>query len=139
MERFSSTAKVGGYSVATTLSKNKFDDGEKSVIDAELDVLELFRTIRATMPLQYAVTLLMVARDEGKSVTEYARKLGVSNSVMSRHLLDIGERNRHMTEGFGLVTYRQNPINTREHEYYLTPKGYAMVQRIIRAHKRSKA
>ena len=36
---------------------------------------------------------------------------------MSHNLLDIGERNRHMEEGFGLVTARNNPMNLREKEY----------------------
>jgi hypothetical protein len=38
-------------------------------------------------------------------VVDYAKRAGVSVSVMSRHLLDIGERNRHMEEGFRLVTF----------------------------------
>ena len=33
---------------------------------------------------------------------------------MSRNLLDIGEHNRHMEEGFGLVNARNNPMNLRE-------------------------
>ena len=51
---------------------------------------------------------------------------------MSRHLLDIGLRNRHMKEGFGLVVGRPNPMNLREHEYYLTPKGHATLQKVLR-------
>jgi len=49
----------------------------------------LFQTYRKDMPLQYVVTLLAVALDEGKTVMEYARMQGISPSVMSRHLLDI--------------------------------------------------
>jgi DNA-binding MarR family transcriptional regulator len=51
---------------------------------------------------------------------------------MSRHLLDIGERNRKMEAGFGLVTYRANPLELRKHEYMLTDKGRALLHQITR-------
>lgn len=94
--------------------------------------MDLFRALRPTMPLQYVTTFLLVALDEGQCVAEYARKLGVSPSVMSRHLLDIGERNRHMEAGFGLVTFRKNPMNERENQIFLTDKGRAVYQQITR-------
>ena len=46
------------------------------------------------MPVQYITSFLLVATDEGLTVTDYAKKAGVSKSVMSRHLLDIGGRSR---------------------------------------------
>ena len=84
------------------------------------------------MPLQYVAALLLVAEDEGLGVVDYAKRAGVSISVMSRHLLDIGERNRNMEEGFGLVTYRANPMELRKHEYMLTDKGHALLDQITR-------
>lgn len=94
--------------------------------------VDAFRNIRQTMPLQYVTAFLLVAMEEGLSVSEYARRAGVSNSVMSRHLLDIGDRSRHMEEGFGLVTYRARPENLREHEYMLTNKGRALWGQLVR-------
>jgi DNA-binding MarR family transcriptional regulator len=82
-----------------------------------------------TMPLQYITAFLMVARAEGKSVTEYAEIAGVSTSVMSRHLLDIGDRSRTHEPGYGLVTSRPNPTELRRHEIFLTPKGRALAMR----------
>jgi DNA-binding MarR family transcriptional regulator len=90
-----------------------------------------FRNIRQTMPLQYLTAFLLVARDEGQSVSEYARRAGVSVSVMSRHLLDIGDRTRHDEEGFGLVTFQPRPHNLREHEYVLTNKGRMLWGQIV--------
>ena len=37
-------------------------------------------------------TFLMVALDEGKGVSAYARALGISRTAMSRYLRDIGDR-----------------------------------------------
>ena len=93
--------------------------------------LEPFRSIRSTMPLQYVYAFLLVAMEEGLSVSDYAKRSGVSLSVMSRHLLDIGERNRHMEEGFGLITSRPNPLELRKHELFLTTKGQAIKHKIV--------
>ncbi len=97
-----------------------------------LTALQAFQKVRHTMPLQYVVAFLLVATDEDKGVVDYAKRAGVSVSVMSRHLLDIGERNRHMEEGFGLVTYRANPLELRKHEYFLTDKGRALLHKLTR-------
>jgi DNA-binding MarR family transcriptional regulator len=95
-------------------------------------VRSTFLQERDTMPLQYFTTFLLVALNEGLSVKEYAELAQVSTSVMSRHLLDIGDRNRHMTEGFGLVTSRPHPMELRKHEVFLTPKGRALLHNMIR-------
>ncbi len=105
---------------------------ERDAVKALLAALEPFRALRATMPLQYVSAFLMVASEEGLGVGDYAERAGVSVSVMSRHLLDIGDRNRHMEEGFGLVTYRANPMELRKHEYMLTDKGRALAYQLAR-------
>jgi DNA-binding MarR family transcriptional regulator len=107
-------------------------DEDRKVVRNLLGAVEHFRTIRNTMPLQYVVAFLLVAEEEGLGVIDYAQRAGVSESVMSRHLLDIGERNRHMEPGFGLVTYRSNPLELRRNEYWLTDKGRALLHKITR-------
>jgi hypothetical protein len=106
---------------------------EKERLEALLAALEPFRAIRGTMPLQYVIAFLQVCLEEGEGTLEYARRTGVSPSVMSRHLLDIGDRNRHMKEGFGLVTQRQDPLNLSRHQQMLTPRGRAIAHQITRA------
>jgi len=91
---------------------------------------DLFLAIRSTMPMQYVRAFYLVASDEGLGVGEYARRAGVSISVMSRHLLDIGERNRYMEPGFGLVSFRPDPMNYSKHQIFLTDKGRELAHRI---------
>jgi hypothetical protein len=50
----------------------------------------------------------------------------------ARHLLDIGPRMRNNSAGFGLVETRPNMQELRRHEVYLTPKGRAHAERILR-------
>jgi DNA-binding MarR family transcriptional regulator len=83
-------------------------------------------------PLQYVRTFLEVAMDEGRSVNEYAKRLKVSKSVMSRQLLDIGPRTRNASTGFGLIVTRPNMHERRRHEVYLSPKGRALAQHLKR-------
>lgn len=115
------------------VSPRKLTEDESKSVKAILGAHEPFRALRSTMPLQYITAFLLVAEEEGLGVVDYAKRAGVSTSVMSRHLLDIGERDRYMEEGFGLVTSRANPMELRKHEFYLTDKGRALVHQITRA------
>jgi DNA-binding MarR family transcriptional regulator len=118
--------------VQDTDFRQSLDEDTKNAMHDMLAALEPFRALRQTMPLQYIVSFLLVALDEGRGVNEYAERAGVGTSVMSRHLLDIGERNRHMEEGFGLVTQRPDPMELRKHQMMLTPKGRAVAHQIAR-------
>ena len=51
---------------------------------------------------------------------------------MSRHILDIGERNRDREPGFGLVITKQNVMNLREHTVHLSDKGRALFHKLAR-------
>ena len=109
------------------------DEAERKSVRVALTALSPFYEFRGAMPLQYVTAFLLVAEEEGLGVGEYAKRANVSISVMSRHLQDIGDRNRHMDEGFGLVTSRSNPLNMREKEVLLTDKGRAVIHKLHRA------
>ena len=108
-------------------------EGEQKGVRQLLGALEAFFSLRETMPAQYIRAFLLVAEKEGLGVVDYARRAGVSMSVMSRHLLDIGERNRHMEPGFGLVIKRQDPMNLRRWEVLLTEKGRQVARKMMRS------
>lgn len=101
-------------------------------IGSAIRALSTFKLLNDTMPLQYVLSFLAVAQDEGLGVTDYAKKIGVNVTTMSRHLLDIGARNRKMEPGFGLITYRADPLELRKHQYYLTPKGKQLLHTFLR-------
>jgi DNA-binding MarR family transcriptional regulator len=115
--------------------KPTLNDEEKAYARALMLALEPFREIRATMPLQYVYTFLMVATEEGKGVTEYAEKAGVAPTVMTRHLLDIGDRNRAREEGFGLVTQERDKEDLRRTHSRVTPTGKALMHKLMNALK----
>src|SRR6266436_1771497 len=115
-----------------TPQKQQLDVEEKEVLRCLLAALEPFHALRLTMPLQYVYAYLLVALNEGKGVNEYGRQAGVSLSTMSRHLLDIGDRDRYMDPGLGLVTQRPDPMELRKHRVTLTTKGIALAHRLVR-------
>jgi DNA-binding MarR family transcriptional regulator len=125
------TAVMGG-SVSNAHFRQSLSDDEKAVLQDLLAALECFRELRRDMPLQYVVSYLLVALEEGLGPTEYGTKIGVSQPVMSRHLLDIGDRNRNKTEGFGLITQRPDPMHLSKHQALLTGKGKALAHRLVR-------
>lgn len=97
--------------------------------------LKEFVALRPTMPLQYVMTYLLIATEEGKGVVEYSKMNNVSPTVMTRHILDIGDRNRERAEGFGLVTQERDVNDLRRHHARITPKGKALAHRIMQALK----
>jgi DNA-binding MarR family transcriptional regulator len=113
--------------------KPSVSNDEKVTLRGALAALEPFKQLNATMPLQYVTAFLLVALHEGESVAWYAKQAGVSPSVMTRHLLDIGEYNRYHEEGYGLVEQTIDPMDRRSHKARLTVKGRGLVSTMIRA------
>jgi DNA-binding MarR family transcriptional regulator len=115
--------------------KPTLNEEERAYARALMLALEPFRALRPTMPLQYVYTFLQVATEEGKGVTEYANSAGISPTVMTRHLLDIGERNRAREEGFGLIVQERDKNDLRRHFARITPTGKALMHKIVNALK----
>ena len=81
-------------------------------------------SIHPTMTLQLAVTYLHVALYEGLTVSALAARCGVSNTVMCRHLRDLGNQNRHKKTGLELVAVTQRVYgDRRERRVILTQRG----------------
>jgi DNA-binding MarR family transcriptional regulator len=109
---------------------------EKAVLQNTMRSLEPFKNLRDTMPLQYVTAFLHVAAEEGLNVTEYARRAGVTPSLMTRHLADLGTTNRYHEAGFGLVEQFDDVMDRRNRLIRLSAKGKGIVGQIVRAHKR---
>jgi DNA-binding MarR family transcriptional regulator len=87
------------------------------------------------MPLQYVTAFLLVATEENLNVTEYAKRAGTSQSLMTRHLMDLGVVNRHHKKGFGLVEAYDDPVDRRNRLVHLTLKGHGVVWALCEAVK----
>ncbi len=122
--------KTMGVSVMPNLPARhpRDEDGNDNAATLRAVMRAWTKEIRRDMPLQMVLTFLAIAWKPGMSVQEYADMEGVSKSVMSRHILDLGERNRHMEPGLGLVEARPHPLSLRTHVVTLTARGRRLMQ-----------
>lgn len=96
-----------------------------------LDAVDVFYRLRERVPASYIGTFLKVATNEGLSVSELAIKCGVSGAVMSKHLGELGARNRRGGAGLGLVAVI--PKSHWDRQVILTDKGIAIARQAIAA------
>lgn len=119
--------------LATNKFKPTLSAEERAAMRALFLALKPFRDINPSMPLSYVTAALLVAMDEGKGVAEYAAMVGISPTVMTRNLLDIGERNRQREEGYGLITQERDLMDLRKHNARVTPKGKTLASHVMTA------
>ena len=108
-------------------------DAQKKAMKKALAVMQPFLKLRDTMPSQYMHTFLIIAADEDKNVKTYSVRAGISQSLMTRHLADLGERNCYHTEGMGLLEGYRDLMDRRNVLVKLTAKGHRVVKEICAA------
>jgi DNA-binding MarR family transcriptional regulator len=118
------------------MAVKEINEDDTRAMRGVLSWMDAFKEIRHTMPLQHAYTFMLVALEEGLGVSEYAERANVAQTVMTRHLLDIGLQTRTREPGLGLVMQRPAPMDMRKHQAFLTPKGKALLHKLLRAAKR---
>jgi hypothetical protein len=64
------------------------------------------------MPLQMIRAFLLIAI-EGQGTMELAKQAAVANTVMSRHLADLGDLNRYHEEGHDLGYQKADVLDRR--------------------------
>jgi DNA-binding MarR family transcriptional regulator len=99
-------------------------------------ICDLFREqpgASSNVPLAVLEAFLLACLYEGASLKDLCDLSGQAQSTLSRHLLDLGERNRKREPGLKLVAWRHPPEELRRKEYYLTPKGKALRDRMLEA------
>jgi len=114
-------------------------DEERDAMAVACTVLDAFRAVNPVMTLQLAFTFLLVAREEGLGVSDYAQRAGIPQSVMSRHIADLGEYNRRHEAGLSLVVQKIDLMDRRRALVTLSPKGRAVAAQIYRALAGAKA
>jgi DNA-binding MarR family transcriptional regulator len=108
-------------------------DDEKAALLSLLKALKPFRELRKAMPLQYVTAFLSVAVKEGQNITAYAKMVGTSQSLMTRHLSDLGNINRYHKPGYGLIDAETDPMDRRNQLNRLSPKSQRLVGQLLGA------
>lgn len=96
------------------------------------EIVRMFQEKNENMPVQVINVLLTVALNEGKSMRELMRLADIeSQSTISRHLIDLGPRNRYKKEGYKLVQSKVDPMEMRKKNYTLTKNGRRLTSSIL--------
>jgi len=90
-------------------------------------ILEEFRKLDPDLPIQYALSFLTLASNEGLSLGELATRLGIAQSSASRNVAALSEWHSFGKPGLDLVEAKEDPRERRRKLVTLTPKGHALV------------
>ena len=90
-------------------------------------VLEEFRKLDPDLPIQYALSFLTLAENEGISMRELAERLGIAQSSASRNVAALSKWHSFGKPGLDLVQAEEDPRERRRKIISLTPKGHALI------------
>lgn len=106
------------------------DDSADGALSTLIRVLEEFRTLDPDLPIQYALSFLTLAQNEGLSMGELAQRLAIAQSSASRNIAALSEWHSFGKPGLGLVEAREDPRERRRKLVSLTGKGKAFLHRL---------
>jgi hypothetical protein len=107
----------------TSMSNADDDDEIDALYAIAAAIAPFFNMGHGVPPVSYIRAFIAVATKQGLTVDEYAKRVGISSTVMTRNLLDIGPLNRQRQPGLDPVMSERDPRDLRKHRYRLTPKG----------------
>jgi DNA-binding MarR family transcriptional regulator len=113
--------------------KSLLTDETRNAAKALRLALEPFVALNPNIPASYIISFLTVAEKEGRPVGEYATELGMFKAVMTRHLLDLGERDRHGGEGLNIIEQKRDRQDLRINRTFISEKGAALLSKVRRA------
>lgn len=94
-------------------------------------VLAGISAIDHEMPLQQARCLFVIAQsEEGMSLSDIAKKVGIGLATASRYISALGKINRKKEDGLQLIESFEDPMERRKKIIRLTPKGRIAVRKI---------
>ena len=86
--------------------------------------------IDAEFPIQWAITFLEIAQNEGASLKDIAEETGMSMSVMSRTIGALANY-RRMGKPYGIVTVKAAKDDGRRKELFLSAKGKKLLAKLV--------
>lgn len=97
-----------------------------------INFLSAIQRIDPEMPLQQALCLLVIAEsEEGMSLTDLSKKVGIGLATASRYVSALGKVTRHRTEGLNFIESFEDPMERRKKIIRMTTKGRIALRNIL--------
>lgn len=97
-----------------------------------IKILSGIQRIDPEMPLQQALCLFVIAEaEDGLSLTDLAKKVGIALATASRYVGALGKMNRHHTAGLNFIESYEDPMERRKKVIKITIKGRNALRRIL--------
>jgi DNA-binding MarR family transcriptional regulator len=93
-------------------------------------IIEAFRELDETMPIQQAAVFLTIALHDNLSQKEIAELTNMGQGSTSRNIAALLKLNRFRNPGFDLVTSKTDPNEMRKKRHNLSTKGEELVQKL---------
>lgn len=81
-------------------------------------------------PIQWAITFLEIAQNEGASLKDISDETGISMSVMSRTIGALSNY-RRMGKPYGIITVKAAKDDGRRKELFLSKKGKKLLSDLV--------
>lgn len=95
-------------------------------------VLNELTAVDSEFPLQWAISFLEIAQNEGASLKDISEETGISMSVMSRTIGALSNY-RRMGKPYGIVVVKQAKDDRRRKELFLSAKGKRLIEKLQKA------
>ena len=96
-----------------------------------IEALRAFKNLNPDMPVAQALSLLLIARNEGTSLKDLAERAEVGMASASRYVASFGKATKSRPKAPSLVSAVEDPEERRKKIITLTPKGKAFVNKLI--------
>ena len=97
------------------------------------EALAQLKNLDGDMPVSQALSLILIAGNEGLSLKELAQKTEIGMASASRYVSNFGKVTKPGSKGLGLVAAVEDPLERRKKIITLTPKGRTFVNKLIQA------
>jgi DNA-binding MarR family transcriptional regulator len=104
----------------------------QDVFKTQIDIVAEMRKIDSTMPIQTFLVFLIIASEEGLTLSEIAQRAGLSQSSASRNFAALSVVSKSSNKGLGLITTKEDPEERRRKIARLTAKGKRLSDALVR-------
>jgi DNA-binding MarR family transcriptional regulator len=108
---------------------------ESKYFDYLVRLCDEFSRLDVNFQMSYAKAFGVIAREPDLTITEYAKKLKTTQPMVSRWILQLGNKARTGGEGYKLVDTYRDAIDLRKQRVGLTTKGWHLVERLKETHR----